>query len=114
MERIGEKEKGLDQARIGRSQHGCLSPSIGMTTEYDLASIHPPHRSNCGSQSRLIALRASPCGWPVRPQLPKGKIAAEYRPSLGGEGFRKSLQQRRFTICSGSVRQDQAIRALVR
>jgi hypothetical protein len=111
VEGIRKQEKTFNQLRLGRSQHGRLSPSVRMTAEEDPARSQPSHRGNGRTQSFLIAFRIAAGRWSMRPELSEGEIAAKHRHSRATERVSQRYQQRRLAIRSGTVRQNQVVPA---
>ena len=50
----------------------------------------------------------------MRPRLPEREIAAKHRQSGGAESLSESNEERRHTIRTGAVCQDQAVRVRTR
>ena len=57
----------------------------------------------------MVTFRAATLGWPMRPQLAEGEIAAEDGQPRGTERTRQRHEKRRVTVRSRPVRQDQAV-----
>jgi len=61
------------------------------------------------SQALLIKFRAATLWWPMRSQLPEGKIASEHGQPRGAERIRQRYKEGRVAVRSCPMGQDETV-----
>ena len=80
-----------------------------MSAQEDVPGDLRLHQFDGAPQSRLIFFRAAAYGWTLRALLSEGKITAQDRDSRFAKGVRQRSEERRATVGSSAVRQDESI-----
>ncbi len=109
VQRVGEKQKAINEAGLCGHNHRRLPASIRMTPKKDVPKAVRPHRPNGRSQPILISLRTASRRGTLRPGLAKRKVAAQHRQPGGTKCFRQRPQQQGLTVRPGAVSQDQTV-----
>ncbi len=112
MQRIGEKQKSLDQFRFIGGEHARLAASIRLTAEENTPRHDAPHSLDRTLETGAILRRGARRRRSIRPLLPKRKIASQDGDSSRREGIGDGGQQRHFAISARAVSEYQSVGSL--